>query len=161
MTRTRRYAGALLIAAATATAAQPVMGVELRWESNGKSFIRHVAHEASPEAGSGEAEPLAPAALPLQSTSDSKFDHPLLMDEVPGDFDEALSAGSGPLMPPPWGPEYGPWRFWGELDYLIWWRQGRVLPPLVTTEPNRGVLPQATTLLGDETVGNEAQSGAR
>ncbi len=38
--------------------------------------------------------------------------------------------------------------FWLDLDFLLWWRDGRDFPALLTTQPNNGVLPAATVLFG-------------
>ena len=58
---------------------------------------------------------------------------------------------------------------WARMEYLLWWRSGQDLPPLVTTSPDgtpratAGVLGFDTTavLLGDETVGMDARPGGR
>ena len=60
-------------------------------------------------------------------------------------------------------------RWYGGMEYLLWWRRGSSFPPLVTTspvgttQPNAGVLGLSTTtiLLGDEVVGEEARPGGR
>ena len=60
-------------------------------------------------------------------------------------------------------------RLWARGEYLLWWTQGSLLPPLVTTstagtQPNEsGVLGQANTsiLFGDDTVNKKAVSGGR
>jgi len=41
------------------------------------------------------------------------------------------------------------------------WQKGRDLPPLVTTNPNSGILPNGTILFGSDTVGNNMLSGGR
>ncbi|MFO0870610.1 MAG: BBP7 family outer membrane beta-barrel protein [Pirellulales bacterium] len=50
---------------------------------------------------------------------------------------------------------------WGSVEYLMLWQKGRALPPLVTTQPNQGILPQGTILFGDDTIGNNLLSGGR
>ncbi len=57
-------------------------------------------------------------------------------------------------------------RFWGRVDYLLWWTKGSKLPPLITTSTNpndAGVLGRPTTsvLYGDQYVNHEARSGFR
>jgi hypothetical protein len=47
------------------------------------------------------------------------------------------------------------------LDYLVWWRKGRWFPPLVTTQPNSGVLPGATVLFGGVEISEQARPGGR
>ena len=60
-----------------------------------------------------------------------------------------------------------PGKFWLRADYLMWWTNGMRLPPLVTTSPpgtpleQAGVLPNATVLFGDSTVGAGGRSGYR
>ncbi len=57
--------------------------------------------------------------------------------------------------------------FWGRAEYLYWWVRGADTPPLVTTSPNgtardqAGILPNATTLFGNERVNTSGRSGAR
>lgn len=58
---------------------------------------------------------------------------------------------------------YGPVcveRFWVELEFLLWWRESRFYPPLVTGD-DPGVLPDATVLFGGGTVGEQARPGGR
>ncbi len=56
---------------------------------------------------------------------------------------------------------------WGGVEFMHAWALGRTLPPLLTTSPNgtlradAGVLPGATTLFGNERVGDERQSAGR
>ncbi|HUG69068.1 MAG TPA: BBP7 family outer membrane beta-barrel protein [Pirellulaceae bacterium] len=56
---------------------------------------------------------------------------------------------------------------WTSVDYLLWWRRGQDFPALVTTSPGgtaqgaAGVLPDATVLFGNETIGEEARPGGR
>lgn len=60
-----------------------------------------------------------------------------------------------------------PERIWLRADYLYWWTSGMRLPALVTTSPQgtarsaAGVLPNATVLYGNQTVGDRARSGFR
>ena len=58
---------------------------------------------------------------------------------------------------------------WGGVEYLLWWRAGEPLPPLVTTSPvgtekgEAGVLGQTdtTVLFGSDTLEGNARPGAR
>jgi hypothetical protein len=58
---------------------------------------------------------------------------------------------------------------WAEFEYLLWWRRGGNLPPLVTTSPNgtplaaAGVLGQSgtSTLFGGDRLGGDARPGGR
>lgn len=49
---------------------------------------------------------------------------------------------------------------WVNLDFLLWWRDQRSFPALLTTEPNAGVLPGATVLFGGD-VDEPARPGGR
>jgi len=50
---------------------------------------------------------------------------------------------------------------WAGLEYLVWYREGRFFPALVTTTPNAGVLPQATVLFGGGDLQEPARPGGR
>jgi Putative beta barrel porin-7 (BBP7) len=56
---------------------------------------------------------------------------------------------------------------WAKFDVLLWWRQGRDFPPLVTTDPvseastTAGILPDAQVLFGGGRVGSNMQAGGR
>ena len=56
---------------------------------------------------------------------------------------------------------------WARFEALLWWQQGRNLPPLVTTDPaaeplaTAGILPGATVLLGNGTEASDMSGGAR
>jgi len=56
---------------------------------------------------------------------------------------------------------------WASVEYLLWWRRGQNFPALVTTSPagtaqgDAGVLPDATVLFGNETIGEDARPGGR
>ncbi len=57
--------------------------------------------------------------------------------------------------------------WWAKFDVLLWWREGRDLPPLVTTDPasedstTAGVLPGATILFGNERETSAMAAGGR
>jgi hypothetical protein len=51
--------------------------------------------------------------------------------------------------------------FWVDLDFLVWWRKGYSVPPLVTTSPNAGVLPEANILLGGQHFDERPHPGGR
>ncbi len=58
---------------------------------------------------------------------------------------------------------YGPVcieRFWVEFEFLLWWRESRFYPPLVTGN-DPGVLPDATVLFGGGSVDEQARPGGR
>lgn len=56
---------------------------------------------------------------------------------------------------------------WARFEVLMWWRQGRNLPPLATTDPVTvnsdiaGTLPSAQILFGGERVASDMQAGGR
>jgi len=49
---------------------------------------------------------------------------------------------------------------WVDMDFLLWWRDERIFPALVTTQPNDGVVPGATVLFGGP-VDESARPGGR
>ncbi len=61
------------------------------------------------------------------------------------------------------------WTYWGSVEFLLWWRQGQNLPPLVTTSPTTtsqelaGVLgvPGTEVLYATETQSGDARPGGR
>lgn len=58
-------------------------------------------------------------------------------------------------------------RVWADAELLIWWRDGRSVPPLATTSPfgtprsDAGVLPGAEILFGGERLGGDGSLGLR
>jgi len=66
-----------------------------------------------------------------------------------------------------WGPMCANPIVWARFEVLLWWRQGRDLPPLVTTDPTTessttaGVLPDAQILFGGGRVAANMQTGGR
>jgi hypothetical protein len=73
------------------------------------------------------------------------------------DCGTACAPAHASCIPPAWHAIDG----WAELDYLVWWRSGRWFPPLVTTQPNSGALPDATVLFGGEQISEQARPGGR
>ena len=57
--------------------------------------------------------------------------------------------------------------WWAKFDVLLWWREGRDLPPLATTDPvsedssTAGVLPDATILFGGGRESSQMAAGGR
>jgi hypothetical protein len=79
-----------------------------------------------------------------------------------GDFSAvAMSEDPADLGPPP----FEPCRFYGAVEYLLWWTRPANLPPLVTTGPaaSQGILGQPGTvvLFGGSAENFGQQSGAR
>ena len=75
-----------------------------------------------------------------------------------------------------YGPEYGgygvepsPGRFFGRVEYLLWWVEGMQTPPLVTTssagtlQADAGILglPTTTVIIGGEVLEDELRHGLR
>lgn len=50
---------------------------------------------------------------------------------------------------------------WARVEYLLWWTKSQTAPPLVTTSPNSGVLPDATILYGGQGINDGVRSGGR
>ncbi|MCY2986936.1 MAG: BBP7 family outer membrane beta-barrel protein [Planctomycetota bacterium] len=50
---------------------------------------------------------------------------------------------------------------WAGVEYLLWWRNGRYFPALVTTQPSDGTLPGATVLFGGGEIQEVARPGGR
>jgi hypothetical protein len=75
-----------------------------------------------------------------------------------GDWHGAAACGQACCSPP---------MCWCRTEVLLWWRQGRDLPPLVTTDPvsessdTAGILPNATILYGGERETVPMQAGGR
>ncbi|MFO0871153.1 MAG: BBP7 family outer membrane beta-barrel protein [Pirellulales bacterium] len=73
------------------------------------------------------------------------------------------------LLEEPWAEPLRPGcGWWGTAEYLLWWRSGSSLPPLVTSSPSgtpataAGVLGAgAFVIYGDQVVGNQARPGGR
>lgn len=92
----------------------------------------------------------------------------LFADELSGPFaGEACGDGCATCGPHRF-PNYaghGGGGWWLGAEYLLWWREGSELPPLVTTAPS-GTNPAlgnpgTTILFGNEKVGEHARAGAR
>lgn len=66
-----------------------------------------------------------------------------------------------------WGPLCGNTLVWARFDVLLWWKQGRDYPPIVTTDPTTessttaGILPDARILFGDSRVASNMTVGGR
>jgi hypothetical protein len=107
-----------------------------------------------------------PAAAPLARTTRMQ---PLpeaagvipdgLIGESP--FAQYSGYGEGYGCGPGGGYEYIAPGYWANFDMLMWWRSGQNLPPLVTTEPNQGILPDGQILYGNEIVGSRMHVGFR
>lgn len=104
---------------------------------------------SAPEAASS----LAPEAAMVQDS----FDDGVIVDEFTGP--PIMGCDPCPAIP----------TRWASLEYLLWWRTGQTLPPLVTTSPDgtaqeeAGVLGLDSTqvLYGGSTDGGDARPGGR
>ncbi len=94
---------------------------------------------------------------------------------------ESLAVGPGDCTSPCWddscgtcgtscGGNCGPgWTYWGSFEFLLWWRRGQELPPLVTSSPitvaaaDAGVLglPNTQIFYATEDQGGDARPGGR
>ena len=89
----------------------------------------------------------------------------MFVEDMPGPLlGEACGDGCGPCGLPSYGG-HGGRRWWLGAEYLLWWRKGSDMPPLVTTAPS-GTNPAlgnagTTILYGNEKVGEHARAGTR
>ncbi len=90
---------------------------------------------------------------------------------------DPLAGGPGDCTTPCWDgncsvgcdPCSVGWSYWGSFEFLLWWRQGQGLPPLVTSSPTTvapteaGVLgfPSTQILYPTEVQGGDARPGGR
>ncbi|MFO0903385.1 MAG: BBP7 family outer membrane beta-barrel protein [Pirellulales bacterium] len=96
--------------------------------------------------------------------------------EPPSNYERAPSREMVPelaepseLMEEPWAEPLQPQTgWWAGAEYILWWRRGMGLPPLVTTSPlgtpaqDAGILGGDTTVLyGNQTVVDQARPGGR
>ncbi len=125
-------------------------GAEFRTSVRGHSLLRPVTYQ----------EPIEEFAV----------------EGVPGM--ESLEVGTGDCTTPGWDDQCGTgcgsicgpgWSYWGSFEFLLWWRGGQDLPPLVTTSPSTvaatdaGVLglPDTQVLYATESQGGDARPGGR
>lgn len=72
----------------------------------------------------------------------------------------ACACGCGVSCPPRFGCCLPAHRFFGGLEYLMWWRRGQILPPLVQTSDTDTATP-ANVAFGDSEIGQEMTNGGR
>ena len=128
-------------------------GVELRASCGSRAIVRTVS--ASPVDD-------APAIEEQEQTvilQESPFIEPTLVSGptvCAPDCGPVCAPGHASCIPPALHAIEG----WAEFEYLVWWRSGRWFPPLVTTQPNSGVLPDTTVLFGGK-ISEQARAGGR
>jgi len=148
----------------------------------GKKPVSRVARASYQDAGddqtssSTEPDPAPANELPAAIGSGAAPGEIIYEDSTARMLDDELP---GPLLGTPYGnacPTCGPrglptccgphnGRWWLGAEYLLWWREGSDLPPLVTTAPS-GTNPAlgnagTTILFGNEKVGDHARAGTR
>jgi hypothetical protein len=151
----RRTALLIIVSLLSALIVTPWMSVghaiELRTTSGDRTIIRTVSTARTyGRAEETEQEEIAPlAAAP-------EYDEFVPVDSDWGlmGFEPACHAGPGFCAP------VCAERFWVELEFLLWWREGRSFPPLVTTD-DPGILPNATVLFGGGQLHEQARPGGR
>jgi len=143
-------------------------GAELRASCGSRTIIRTVSasdsERATNEKESSKKVESDQEAGPDESVSGESVLVPESGEFIPAQGPTPMPVGvpgyvTAPIsiIPPAWHAIDG----WADFEYLLWWRRGRKFPPLVTTEPNAGVLPQATVLFGGTEVTEQARPGGR
>lgn len=103
----------------------------------------------SPRGGRTVARPAAVTKTSATSVPQVEEEGVVILDEAEWVEDETTYAMSG-CEDSCGGPTCNLFGggFWFDLDFLLWWRDQRVFPTLVTTQPNDGIVPGATVLFG-------------
>ena len=129
-------------------------GVELRASCGSRAIVRTVSALPADD---------APAIEEQNQTvilHETPFVQPAMVPQAAvygSDCGPACTSGHTSCLPPAMHAIEG----WAEFEYLVWWRSGRWFPPLVTTQPNSGVLPDATVLFGGQNISEQARAGGR
>ncbi len=148
-TRNAVLSGAALIALLILTPA--LSAAEFRTSVRGKSVVRAVNYQH-------EVDEFVPVeALPLE---------PYAPGPIADGFGDSRYDGGCDTRPG--ACEHG-WTYWGSVEFLLWWRKGQKLPPLVTSSPTTtpqelaGVLgvPGTEVLYATETQSGDARPGGR
>jgi hypothetical protein len=129
--------GALGFVALTVSAS----AIEMRTTSGRKTIVRNATLQS--EAESVLAEPVAPEVV-----------MPDPVQEFEAGIDDCADACAPCRMPCP------PGRMWTEVEFLLWWSNGRYYPPLATSG-NPPVLPTASILFGGERENESPRPGGR
>lgn len=131
--------------------------VELRSSYGGRTVVRPVSTRAAAE----EEEAPAPAPRAVKEAEkvvEMPYEGDYVVDEGYLDqgmmYDSCGDTGCMPCM-----PICGE-TLWVELDFLLWWREGRNFPPLATAN-DPGLLPNAPILFGGDQLKEQARPGGR
>lgn len=116
-------------------------GADLRCTIDNRTVVRNVSLAAPAD----ETAPLAPEPEPIPA--------PDYLAAEEACAEDCCAPACGPVPCVGWGQN------WAGFEYLLWWRNGRWFPPLVTGDP--GTLPAAPVLFGGEEVGTQARPGGR
>jgi hypothetical protein len=128
-------------------------GIEMRSSREGRTVVRAASdQESAPDANASRVQQSAAEEVVLE-------EDPMLFE---GDGACEPACGRASCCPNPCGPPCNLFGggFWVDLDFLLWWRDRRQFPALVTTQPNAGVVPGATVLFGGP-VDEQARPGGR
>lgn len=146
----RRVGSLVACVAALVTASD---AAELRMSAHGQPVVRRATYQVTDDIG-----PTVPQATELVMEPTLADPHVPLVDTG---CDEAWDVSCGV-------PVCG-WNCWGSLEFLLWWRRGEDMPPLVTTSPagtpvtQAGVLgfPDTEILFPTESQNGDARPGGR
>ena len=129
-------------------------GIEMRSSRGGRTVVRAASGTKSASQGmvSEVQQPVAEESLFVEE--------PVLVEDdgVCGPCGRPASYCDDPCGGPACNLFGG--GLWVNLDFLLWWRDRREFPALVTTTPNDGVVPGATVLFGGP-VDEQARPGGR
>lgn len=134
---------------------------EFRSTVGPRTLVRAASFEPTPDEHlSSQGSPKPHAAIESGSSDIESFN-----DGACGDG----ACGDGACCDDPWLTDSYANNYWIRADYLLWWRKGQSLPPLVTTSginssiTDAGVLGEPTTaiLFGQEDVGTQGRPGGR
>jgi hypothetical protein len=142
------------------------LGVHPSWAAETPTATKSVPSTAAGRSATADSvandgpEPIpAPSPTVVPFNKDDNFQ--LVHQATPeAECDDSADCCGLPICSPPG-------RIWLRADYLAWWTNGTNLPPLVTTSPQgtsvaqAGVLPNATILYGNQTIGNDGRAGVR
>ncbi|MCL4202728.1 MAG: BBP7 family outer membrane beta-barrel protein [Pirellulaceae bacterium] len=129
---------------------QLVRAIELRTTNGDRTIVRHVSTSSILQ----QADEVDEAVDPLEYVP-----APVMSGKGLPTWEAETCGSTCQMGPSACLPACGE-RFWVELEFLLWWREGRYFPPLVTTD-NPGTLPNATVLFGGDQLSEQARPGGR
>jgi hypothetical protein len=137
--------------------------IELRTTSGDRTIIRNVSTaswvERADESDEQVTSPLPDLEPEELETVDFGWDS---MEYDPGHgIGPGCQAGSGCQVGVACCDPVCAERFWVELDFLLWWREGRDFPALVTGAPGTLSDPPSPVLFGGEQLSEQARPGGR